>query len=688
MRFLKYSIVTILLLLTPIENIMAVCSDWLAKDDNISPDKPVVIEYYVTLSLKYYDSYLNRYSYSKYPGNTNRRDGTFRFFAPDKPIKLALIGPEDSGKKQFVMPARRKDIKAFFEPRPRKSFDGFFEYQVYGGYFSNKIWKYHPKKREKLRCVKKEDSNVLLSLEEAKNFGSSSGRKKTKLSDLRPNIADVLSSNKPSNPPSSLIDIASSINKKNLASSPDLSEDEIKSEVIICNNELKKLPHSLPNVRSPVTVSGLLKKIKTQAYWFDPSIDSSPQKQQFDFELFSMTYKFVVVEIPYGKDKITQIPDKKSKSAKIFPVRFSGIADVQKVPAKMPTLISKDNMNILVVGDASSIAISGLEQMEKILIEKSNRKFSWTIDWRNVSANGKWQTSKKLGSFIQLIKKTKSVGKKKVLLTADSHFINFINDFENTILNAEKQFDFVIWVKDSYEVPLKTPDLMWQLIKKIHDNGKIPRFPNGKPHTWLYIISGNMPGESMALLNAAITRATPRPGYVKEEKTVRTPRRLLNRPESLALSLKMVGMRHVKPLPAEFDVDPDTLAVDANQVFDSLGLLLSAKGIDDLLSSVRNLKNMTVSEATKFFGIYEPTTLLSIQSDSAGEPKQLVVKDKQFAARSIRRRQKSHKNRIDKFLNQATKVLKTVKSKLGTDSRRCTHIYLKDTEMDLNWLDK
>lgn len=653
-----------MLLLAPIESVMAaVCSDWLAPNF-MKADKKFVIHYYVTLKTRsetigHFGKSHNNYEY--YPGYVKRHGklGNFRFDVPQgKSIILALTGPDWSGVKMFVMPARG-DIKAFFWP------DGWFkkEIPVSGGYFSPAIWRYKPKKGQKLTCVKKTGSTVLLSPEQAKNFRPK--RETTRLTDL----ADTLSP-KETNDSNSTIAEALKDNTKYSASNPDLSKK--KYDVIICDTKLRKLSYSFPKEPSPVTVSGLLKGIETQAYWFDPSIDTSPHERKFNLDISSITNRFVVVEIPY----------KKGKKSEIFPVRFNGIANVQKVFAETAETY---NMNILVVGDASSIAISGLEQMEKILLKKSHRKFYWTIDWRNIAANGKWQASQKINSFAELIKKAKSVGGKKVLLTEDDEFINFIDDFEKTVLGAKKQIDFVIWVKHGYQVPLKTPALIGELIQKIHEKGNIPRFSNGNPHKWLYILSGSMPGKSLALLEEPINRARQHPGYVEEEKTGRSPRRLLDRPETLA---NIIGMRHMKPLPAEFSLDPDKLAVDANHVFSSLGLLLSVKSIDDLLSSMNMLKNMT-EYVTVFSGIYDPTVLMNIQSTNAGEPKGLVVTDKQVAAKKIHWRQRNHKNKnkIDKFREKATSVLNTVKSKLGAGSH-CTHIYVKDTEMGLNWLDK
>lgn len=692
----------------PMESIIAACSDWSAPSF-MKTDEKFVIRYFVYLEIrtKTANRFYNLFSnYVYYPGYviraSNKIAGDFYFdVIRNEPITLALTGLNNSGNKLFVIP-RRDDIKAFFWPKG--DFVGRNIKKVLGGYFYDEIWNNKPYTVEggELTCVMRKGSNVLLSPEE-ENFDSSIGKKLGGLVSSKKgykskditDIADEFSSEE-STTPTTLADLASSIKKDNPAPSStldknkrkikvtnpttpspdDLGKDKVKSDVIICNNDLKKLYYHFPNIHSPVTVMGLLKKTETQAYWFEPSIGVL-EKHKFNFELSSIANKFVVVEIPY----------KKGKKSGNFPVRFSGIADVQRVSIDKKTAkaISPYDMNILVVGDASSVAISGLEQMEKILTKKSQHKFTWTIDWRNVSANGKWQTSQKIDSFAKLIKKTKSFGKKdKILLTAANDFRNFTGDFEKTVLNTKEKFDFIIWVKHGYQLPLETPKLVGKLIDKVHDKGNIPRFTNGNPHKWLYIISGSMPGKSKALLEEPITRAWPSPGYVNEEKKGRSPRRLLNRPESLAGSLNMIGMRHIKPLP-KFDFDPDSLAVVANQAFDSLGLLLSSESIKDLLSSVKKVNSMT--KFTKYFsGVYDPTILLNIQSNHIGEPKRLVVNDKQFAAKNIHRRQENHKKKINTFLTKATKALKTVNRKLGADSR-CTHIYVKDTKIGLNWLD-
>jgi len=155
-RFFKYSIITILLLLTPIENIMAdACSDWRASDI-IKPDKAFTIIYYVTLKSNFF---------YKYPGFLKKsKPGKFSFDIPHgKTIRLALIGADNHGIKKFLIPARR-DIEAFFRHNWRLS-----KNKVSGGFFSN-IWKYGPKKGKNLTCVRKLASPVLLSPEEAISY--------------------------------------------------------------------------------------------------------------------------------------------------------------------------------------------------------------------------------------------------------------------------------------------------------------------------------------------------------------------------------------------------------------------------------------------------------------------------------------------------------------------------------------
>jgi len=185
MQFFKYSLVTMLLLLTPVESIMAACSDWLAPHF-MKTDEQFVIHYYVTLKTRPYEGYDN---YEYYPGYVKRYDklGNFYFYVPQgKPIRLAFTGSDRFCVKMFVMPARG-NMKAFFWP------NGWFknEFSVSGGYFSPEIWNKNPRTGEKLTCVKKTGSTVLLSPEQAKNFRPK--RETRKLTDLRPALADTLS---------------------------------------------------------------------------------------------------------------------------------------------------------------------------------------------------------------------------------------------------------------------------------------------------------------------------------------------------------------------------------------------------------------------------------------------------------------------------------------------------------------
>ena len=163
-----------LLLLTPIGTVVAACSDWLAPSF-IKTGEKFVIQYYVDLETRtsephiYLGEHYTNYKY--YPGYARKTDklGYFYFnVIRGKSITLALTGIDSNGTKLFIMPAH-ESVKVFFD------FGTFrFTKQVLGGYFSDEIWNYKPYKikDEKLVCVKKKGSRVLLTSEEARGFNT------------------------------------------------------------------------------------------------------------------------------------------------------------------------------------------------------------------------------------------------------------------------------------------------------------------------------------------------------------------------------------------------------------------------------------------------------------------------------------------------------------------------------------
>lgn len=391
------------------------------------------------------------------------------------------------------------------------------------------------------------------------------------LSRNKVDIATVLKSKKEASGSSDLISTSSESTEKVISKKIAMTSSLDK----VCSTKGKKLAGSFFSPlksRLLFSVYGLVKKLKlSKAYWYSAEFSEVPEILKYKFDLSLLENKYVDIVVPQNHRKILQ-------NKNIFPVRFEYLTRAPRRANKTEAKTAIKIINILVVGDAPSVAVSGIDKMEKYLLAKSHGLYKWKISWHDVSPSGQLFPSLEFDSFSKLVKDTKLLkSRKRALLSDDKSFTIFLNNFEKAIVKSKVTLDHIVWIKDSYQVPLSTPQKMGEFIKNVHAKGNIKRLKNTNPYKWLYIISGSMPGASKYLIEEPLSRARPsNPGELVEERTVGLSkfRQLLSKPKRLALMLDIVANRGIKH--PKFDaVDIDTISINAKDVFSDMGILIS-----------------------------------------------------------------------------------------------------------------
>lgn len=465
----------------------------------------------------------------------------------------------------------------------------------------------------------------------------------------------------------------------------------------VCSADLRGLeaPGSIP-VEDLILAGVRGDQESARAYWFEPGLGGA-DPQGFQIDLRRSRGALVPVEIPEGVPVAalrSEDPDGPPKT--LLPVRFRGVESAPRYPVEAAAPPPERVSRLLVVGDARTLLVAGFDDVQKSLKPKGAAD-AWRITWHDVLPDGSLADPLDLEGFPDLLSAASSAADKateKVLLTDLTRFRDFLVALETAILVRER-VDFVVWVKEGYPLPLQTPELFRSLIDTVHERANLPRrTPGGPPYRWLAVISGEIPGSSGAFLSEPISRTDPVPGEVFIEKRAGADRRLLERPESLALQLQLAADRAGAP-DNPFDAVPaETMVIDAEDAFASLGLVLSRVGVRDLTASMEKVREQlaAIGEgaspdelAAAYAHRFDPTVLLRPQSDAAGAPVGLAYDSEAGKGYQLRlaRAAKDDAETLHLHLDKAATVLRSLAEK--ADWGGCTHVYVADVALGFDW---
>ena len=246
-------------------------------------------------------------------------------------------------------------------------------------------------------------------------------------------------------------------------------------------------------------------------------------------------------------------------------------------------------LTMMVVGGAAEVAVSGLDLVGNELRKPGANPVNLDIEWHAVDETGAIKLAGRYSSFDALVRDAAARGRAAPDLLGESQLLTLFNGFENLLKSRTATVDKVFWIKGAYPIPSSIPGRFERFLSTVSDSTAVPHTPAGKPGKWLLIITARMAGFSIAYLKEPITSQAV--GDVLEEApgAVSGPRRLISAEDAnvLASNLRaaLILSSMTKPVsdaPPERETLTGRLVLDAKEVFDERGYLLSAEAAEML----------------------------------------------------------------------------------------------------------
>jgi hypothetical protein len=465
-----------------------------------------------------------------------------------------------------------------------------------------------------------------------------------------------------------------------------------------CTSSMEALALGEGFAESSVTVAGLRNDATLlNAYVFDPVAgDPLPHSLRLDLsdskgQLLPLAMRAGGRAPPLRDATDVIVIGDEGEPVRITPVRF---AHIESVPVLLQdgTRIETGPpvIRILVVGDAPSVAITGLADVEQEL-SKTSSGYRWRFTWHETRTDGTLADGVEFSTLTELEAHAATrTDADKALLSRSDKFERFTHQLTRRMTTSEDRIDYVLWIQEGYPLPNNAPLKVETMLKDVAEHGNVPRFPNGKPEKWLTVINGRILGTTKPYLDNPLKYADPTPQSLLEEDAATAPRRLLSRIEPVVNSLRLIGERSktseaTNPSP----LADETIVIDARQGFQSVGLLLDAEGADKLFASARAVQNALQQNEWNAQGAFERLdaaydlgVLISIYSSSQGVPEGLTFDPAEL--RLLEKRLGSA-TAVDfiKSISEINETLPAVSQQMRENG--CEYLYLTSEELGLNW---
>lgn len=365
----------------------------------------------------------------------------------------------------------------------------------------------------------------------------------------------------------------------------------------VCMPSGEILDFSATDDPSPIRLAGIRNNATiVPGYWYDSSIGIA-DRQPYNVDLSATRGRLLILEIPAAKplalaSSTTGDDPSGTGPNHIHPVRFP---DLQWAPRVSPDVNGaqpeSNSLNLIVVGDAPTVADAGLHAVEDALRAK-DPNYSWRVHWYEIGHDGSLATPVAFADISGLIDHARALsnaGSTQARPTRDADFARLIDGIQHAIIDAHDRVDHVLWIKQGYSIPLSAPVHLKTMIDAIHTRGPIPRFPDGSPRKWLRIISAYTPGASTALLRETMARTEHYAGAVDEQPALAPgksePLLTKDAAASIALSIDTIAQAFTATLSADA-FSGDGLHIAAKDAFADIGIVVVRTALADLATSI------------------------------------------------------------------------------------------------------
>lgn len=291
----------------------------------------------------------------------------------------------------------------------------------------------------------------------------------------------------------------------------------------------------------------------------------------------------------------------------IVPVTVQGM-DLTRAKAKPVDAASEGPrplFRIAVFGAPNEIILSGLDQLEQAA-RGNMPAVDMEYVWHRIGPTGKVSAGVSYSSLIELVSAAFSLvsGEPDMASLSEDEFEALLKQVESVILASPAIFNRVIMVKGAYQVPASTPVMLESMVRTINDSDRVAKGPTGKQTRWLWIITARMPGFGVAYLKQPLANLESGDVIDEPADNPTSPRRLIVDIKTWAAKLVAAAQLLAGPAtPREPAASAaginDTLAVNAADLFDERGFLLTLEARDELLRRVALVELLTDGAASE-----------------------------------------------------------------------------------------
>ena len=278
---------------------------------------------------------------------------------------------------------------------------------------------------------------------------------------------------------------------------------------------------------------------------------------------------------------------------KMLPASVRGVNLSRALPDAAAS-VPITTLKIVIVGAPEEVALSGLDRVAAALDTRRKDGIAFDVQWYGVDRSGAISPPEIFTSLGDVVKAAAAqadgynfVGLNEVAFAA------FMDNFEQMLTAQKEPLDRIFWIKSAYSLPATTPVRLQKFINAVSGSAAIHHRPNGDPAQWLTIVSAFVGDFSLAYLRQPVADAGI--GEVFEEKdNMAKPRQFIGDPNKVATDLAVLAKYRAGSKGAAPNVPRvnDTLALDANAIFDSRGYLLSKDGAAALVTRVNMLNDL------------------------------------------------------------------------------------------------
>ncbi len=272
----------------------------------------------------------------------------------------------------------------------------------------------------------------------------------------------------------------------------------------------------------------------------------------------------------------------------VRPLDVSSLQFDSPAPAPLPAV---EAIRLLVVSDAATLAVSGLDRLETRLTDWAGRRM-WAVSWAEITAGGEVLAPVDYPGFAALVASVSGRDDSYAAVNK-AQFSGLMRGIERVLTGDGAPFDKVFWLIEGHPLPHNAPARFEAMIETVNRAGTVSRRGDGSPRKWLEVIAGqySTPFSQYYLQGPILTTGA---GYMSVERRMGAERdRILTNTKAiedrLHLALNRAGGVSAPVTPGASRpaaLGTDGLIFDRDGLLGESGLLVARASFPELLKSL------------------------------------------------------------------------------------------------------